>query len=79
MQELAVQWRDIQKQIDDFHDHRVEIKQRRQKPSHHQDDNAENYDFYKIQELTAKQVRFTTICLLSACKSSQMADKKIDF
>ena len=58
MQEMCVQWRDIQIQIDEFHDHRLEVKQklRQQKPPAQKSDALNKWEFYKIQEETTKQV-----------------------
>ena len=59
MQQMAVQWRDVQVLIDQFHDHRLEIKQklRQQKPPVQQSDSLNKWDYYRIQEETAKQVK----------------------
>ena len=59
MQEMAVQWRDVQIQIDDFHDRRLEMKQKlRQRNSPvHQSNVFSKLGFYRIQEETTKQVR----------------------
>ena len=53
-----IAWRDVQKLIDDFNDERVEKKRKQKKHKSAQNDpkTKENWDFYKVQQETYKQV-----------------------
>ncbi|XP_076812831.1 uncharacterized protein LOC143459517 isoform X1 [Clavelina lepadiformis] len=58
MTQIMIAWRDVQKLIDDFNDERVEKKRKQKKHKSAQNDpkTKENWDFYKVQQETYKQL-----------------------
>ena len=58
MHEICVMWRDVQKLLDDYHDEKAEerLNDKKQQPSPQPAEPSEKWEFYKVEQETARQV-----------------------